>query len=66
MSFKESYLVPKAHFERLLAGKIGKIENVKKKISINSRRPELITDITPKLLCLERTLIMQYLLLMRC
>ena len=31
MSFKESYIIPKAHFERLLAGKIGKIENVKKK-----------------------------------
>ena len=31
MSFKESYIVPKTHFKRLLAGNIGKIENMKKK-----------------------------------
>ena len=48
MSFKESYIVPKAHFERLLAGKIAKIENVKKKDFNKFRKTKTHRRHTPK------------------
>ena len=48
MSFKESYIVPKAHFERLLVGKIGKIENMKKKDFNKFRKTRTHRRHTPK------------------
>ena len=48
MSFKESYIILKAHFERLLVGKIGKIENVKKKDFNKFRKTRTHCRHTPK------------------